>query len=453
MLTNVLTISELNRRAREILQQNFSLLWVSGEISNLTRATSGHLYFTLKDEAAQVRCVMFRNRAQLLPWRLENGQQVEANALVTLYEARGEFQLTIEGLRRAGIGALYETFSRLREKLEREGLFAPEKKRALPRFPRCVGIISSPQAAALHDILITLKRRAPHLPVVLYPVPVQGEGSAEKIAAAITLAGKRGTDKTSISSERQHECDVLIVARGGGSIEDLWAFNEEGMARSIAASPIPVVCGIGHETDVTIADFAADQRAATPTAAAELVSAGWFAAARELEEIQRALQRSLRDMIEQRMQRLDRLAHRLVHPGARLAADRFRLDHLATRLRAATAHRQHIAASRFEQLRLRLAHAQPQASISSARARLDLLRQGLVSATRRNFVAQRSHVDTLGDALAHLSPQATLERGYSIVRDQHGAIVRAGSQLASGNEVEMRFAKGWARGTIDESGT
>jgi len=438
MIPEVLTVSQLNRLARELLQQNFPLSWVSGEISNLTRATSGHVYFSLKDESAQVRCVMFRNRAQLVPWRLENGQQIEAQALVTLYEARGEFQLNIEGLRRAGIGALFEAYARLREKLEREGLFAAEKKRPLPRFPRCIGIVSSPQAAALRDIITTLQRRAPHLPVVLYPVPVQGEGAAEKIAAAILSAGQRS------------ECDVLIVARGGGSIEDLWAFNDESVARAIAASSLAVISGIGHETDTTIADFVADRRAATPTAAAELVSAGWFSAAHELAALGSALQRCLRTSVESRMQRLDLLAHRLLHPGARVRQDRQLVAHLSTRLHAALARRLRHHAVALERWRWQLRQARP--STHELVSRLALAGQALHAATTRHLAQRQQQLGTLGAALTQLSPQATLERGYSIVRGSHGEVVSRSSQVVSGDLVELHFAHGWAHGRIEQKG-
>ncbi|TRZ70605.1 MAG: exodeoxyribonuclease VII large subunit [Rhodocyclaceae bacterium] len=438
MIPDVLTVSQLNRLAREILQQNFPLFWVSGEVSNLTRATSGHVYFSLKDESAQVRCVMFRNRAQLVSWRLENGQQVEAQALVTLYEARGDFQLNIEGLRRAGIGALYEAYARLRGLLEREGMFAPEKKRQLPRFPRRIGIVTSPQAAALRDIMTTLRRRAPHLPAILYPVPVQGDGAGDKIAAAILLAGERS------------ECDVLIVARGGGSIEDLWAFNEECVARAIAACSLPVISGIGHETDTTIADFVADRRAATPTAAAELASTGWFAAAHELAALGGAMQRSVRMLIESRMQRLDLLAHRLLHPGARVRRDQEVIAHHLTRLHAALARRLRHHAIALERWRWRLRQARP--SIEAHASRLALANQRLSATTAWCLAKQQQRLGNLAAALTQLSPQATLERGYSIVCGSRGEVVSNSNQVAAGDVVELRFAEGWAHGRIEQRG-
>lgn len=438
MIPEVLTVSQLNRLAREVLQQNFPLFWVSGEISNLTRAASGHVYFSLKDESAQVRCVMFRNRAQLVAWRLENGQRIEAQALVTLYEARGEFQLNIEGLRRAGIGALYEAYARLLARLEGEGLFAPERKRALPRFPRRIGIVSSPQAAALRDIIATLQRRAPHLPVILYPVPVQGDGAAAKISAAILTAGERA------------ECDVLIIARGGGSIEDLWAFNEESVARAIAACALPVISGVGHETDTTIADFVVDRRAATPTAAAELVSAGWFAASHELAALHLGLQRTMRLQMEARMQAIDLIMHRLIHPGARLLASRQALAHLQTRLAAALARRLRRAAIDLERQQARLEQARP--ALAPTGATLALLGQRLGAATRRSLAARQARLAAVTAALTQLSPLATLQRGYSIVRDSHGKVLSTSRQLSAGDAIEVRFAHGWARGHVDTTG-
>ena len=256
----VISVAELNRLARGAVERGVPLVWVAGEISNFKRYDSGHCYFTLKDDAAQVDAVMFRHKAQNLDWKPDNGMQVEVRATATVDEARGKFQLVVDAMRRAGLGALYAAFEKLKARLEQEGLFDPALKRALPPFPRTVGVVTSPQAAALRDVITTLRRRMPGISVIIYPTPVQGEGAGAKIADAIALAGARA------------ECDVVIVCRGGGSIEDLWAFNEEAVARAIRACPLPVVSGVGHETDFTIADFAADARAPTPTAAAELVS-------------------------------------------------------------------------------------------------------------------------------------------------------------------------------------
>jgi len=293
----VIPVSLLNRLARERLEATFPLCWVAGEISNLSHAASGHLYFSLKDSAAQVRCVMFRSRAQILGWRLENGQQIEARVLVTLYEARGDFQLNVEAARRGGIGNLYERFLRLQDQLASEGLFDSAAKRSLPTFPQRIGIITSPQAAALRDVLSTLRRRAGHVSIVLYPTPVQGDGAARQIAEAILGAGAR------------RECELLIVCRGGGSIEDLWAFNDEAVARAIRACSLPVICGIGHETDFTIADFAADQRAPTPTAAAEIAAPERTALLARLAAGELALRRQIEQQLNQRGQHLDATLH------------------------------------------------------------------------------------------------------------------------------------------------
>jgi exodeoxyribonuclease VII large subunit len=435
MAQETLTVSELNRIARQALERALPLCWVAGEVSNLTRAASGHIYFTLKDEGAQVRCVMFRSRASVLPWKLENGQQVEARALAGLYEPRGDFQLNIEALRRGGLGRLFEAFARLKEQLEREGLFAPERKRPLPRYPRAIGVVTSPQAAALRDILVALRRRAPHVPIILYPTLVQGEGSAERIAAAIATAGER------------QECDVLIVARGGGSIEDLWAFNEELVARAIAASSLPVVSGVGHETDVTIADFAADLRAATPTAAAELASAGWYAAADEVDDLSQRLRGAMDWQINNLLQRLDWLQRRLVHPAQRLAQSHQHLAHLATRLAAASRAVLRRTEQHLGTLSLRLTRRRPDLTRESLQ--LDRLRQRLQSALQQRLQHQQGTVERLAASLSALNPQATLARGYSIVRDEQGAVVSSAGQLHPGSGIRLQFATGQAAGRIE----
>ena len=433
----VYSISELNRRARQLLESNFPLLWVSGEISNLTRAASGHVYFSLKDESAQVRCVMFRSRAQVLPWRLENGQQVEAQVLVSLYEARGDFQLNVEGMRRAGLGQLFEAFARLKAKLDHEGLLAQERKRALPLYPRTIGIVSSPQAAALRDLLIALSRRAPHVQVIIYPTLVQGEKAAAGVAAAIEQANRRA------------DCDVLIVARGGGSIEDLWAFNEEITARAIAASAIPVVSGIGHETDFTIADFVADLRAATPTAAAELVSAGWFSTRTELQQFQSQLQSAMQRQLNSRMQALDLLAHRIVSPKQRLVQTQQRLQLLQGRAHHAV---QALLRNRYQEAnRQQLALQRVKPQFAARHGQVQLLEQELINRMQQRLHEGRAACERLGEALSHLNPEATLARGYSIVRDVNGNIVSDSAQLQAGDAVHLRFGKGSASGHIDRT--
>ena len=433
-IEEILSVSALNHMARQALENRFPLLWVSGEISNLRRPASGHLYFALKDESAQVDCVMFRGRAQLVPFRLQDGLRVEARALVTLYEARGGFQLNVEALRHAGIGALFEAFARLRERLEKEGLFAPERRQPLPRHPRRIGIVTSPQAAALRDILAALARRAPHLPLILYPTLVQGEGAAANIAEAIGRAAARA------------ECDVLIVARGGGSIEDLWAFNEEAVARAIDACPIPVIAGIGHETDTTIADLAADCRAATPTAAAELASAGWFEAQAELSRLAEALGRQARRRLQEYMQRIDLLARRLVHPGERLGRLRAETAHLATRLAAGLRRRLGAASADLQRLESRLTRCRPE--VRHARRDVSDLAARLGASIEGSLAQRQTLLSSLAASLEHLSPLAVLGRGYSLVRKADGSIVRDARQLSVAEAVQLTFGSGAAEAQV-----
>ena len=433
-LPPVVSVSVLNRLARERLETAFPLCWVSGEVSNLTYASSGHVYFSLKDDAAQVRCVMFRNRAQLLGWRLENGQHLEVRTLVTLYEARGDFQLNVEAARKAGVGNLYEQFLRLKEKLEREGFFDSAVKRPLPVFPRCIGIVTSLQAAAMRDVLTTLERRAPHVHVVLYTTPVQGEGASQQIANAIRCAGDR------------RECDVLIVCRGGGSIEDLWAFNDEAVARAIRACSIPVVCGVGHETDFTIADFAADHRAATPTAAAELAAPARDTLLDTLAAQRRQLQRQWQSALQGRQQALDLLALRLVHPAEQIARQRRQLDHLAHRLGGALAQTCARRRQALGALGQRLTVARPQTE--RAARRLDALAHRLDAAGHLALDERRANLARFAAALAHLNPQAVLERGYSLVTDEHGVIVRDSRTLEPNARIAVCFRHGRAEATV-----
>jgi len=432
--TTVISISELNRLARQSLERAFPLLWVAGEISNLTRAASGHVYFSLKDESAQARCVMFRTRAQSIPWRLENGQQVEARALVSLYEQRGDFQLNIEELRRAGLGRLFEAFARLKARLEAEGLFAAERKRSLPRFPRRIGIISSPRAAALHDVLVALKRRAPHLTAILYPTLVQGDSAAGDIAKAVTVAGQR------------NECDLLLIVRGGGSIEDLWAFNEEVVARAMVASPLPTISGVGHETDTTIADYVSDLRAATPTAAAELATQGWHEAADKIADIGMALGRAMQYRIARQQQGVDHLSLRLIHPATRLAHARNRLALLGSQLDASLARSLRRHRDRLNRAALGLSRSSPRTERRSGHVRL--LAQRLDAASREQQQKRRSALDNIAAALAHLNPQATLARGFSIVRDANGDLVTDAACLYAGQIVNLHLARGGAEASI-----
>ncbi len=427
---SVLTVSALNQAVARMLERNFPLTWVSGEISNFTRAASGHWYFTLKDDSAQVRAVMFRGRAQYAGFSPREGDKVEVRALVTLYAPRGDYQLNVEAIRRAGVGNLYEAFLQLKEKLNAEGLFDPLRKRPLALFARAIGIVTSPQAAALRDILSTLRRRAPHVRVILYPTPVQGEGAGQKIAQAIAAASARA------------EVDTLLVCRGGGGIEDLWSFNEEVVARAIAACSMPVISGVGHETDFTIADFAADLRAPTPTAAAEMAAApraDWLATLEaHADDLTRALRRRLADTA----QTLDWLSRRLVSPAAYIAHERLKLGSLQTRLAHAT--RMPLSQARFalRHLQTRLSSQLPQTAPHRQRLAQDARR---LSTRMTTLTSQRRQaLNALAAQLELLNPQRTLERGYAMVIDGKGRIVRAPKDLHPRETVTMRLAQGSA---------
>ncbi len=388
-----LSVSQLNRTVAGLLDRGLGPLLVRGEISNLTRAASGHNYFTLKDAHAQVRAVMFRGRAQALRFVPRDGDQVEVNCSASLYQARGEFQLTVEAMRPAGAGDLYRLFLELKEKLALEGLFDQERKRPLPAQPQCIGIVTSPQAAALRDVLTTLARRAPQVPVIVYPTLVQGADAPAAIVAAIASAG------------RHAQCDVLLMVRGGGSIEDLWGFNDERVARAVASSPIPVVSGVGHETDFTIVDFVADLRAPTPTAAAVAVVTDRAELRARLRIGTQAMARAMARSLQSREQALDGAARLLRPPSAQWRERAQRLDALAQR---------------------------------SSRALHSSLEQ----------CAQRARA--LAEQLELVSPVAVLGRGYSIVRDPERRVVREAARLHSGDAIEVLFAVGEISALVSE---
>lgn len=391
--SKVITVTELNRMARNVLEQSFPLFWVTGEVSNFTRAASGHWYFSLKDAGAQVRCVMFKGRNSYVDFLPREGDKIEARCTVTLYEARGDFQLTVEFVQRAGLGALFEAFERLKNKLAQEGLFDESGKLPIPKQPKQIGIVTSADAAALRDVLTTLRRRMPNIPVIIYPTPVQGKGAAQLIANAINTANARA------------ECDVLIICRGGGSIEDLWQFNEEVVARAIANCAIPIVSGVGHETDFTICDFVADIRAATPTAAAELVTPSRDALLSSLRQLKVHLFRNLQFALNQRAQALDYLSRRLISPTQQIVQQKFQLAQITSRLQNAA---------------LQLLNTRQQ----------NLLR--------------------LSQNLQHLNPQAVLTRGYAFVHDTNGTIVNNSNQLSENDQVKLTFGTGSAEAVINK---
>jgi exodeoxyribonuclease VII large subunit len=430
----VIPVSVLNRSISTVLERSFPLVWVSGEVSNFTRAASGHWYFSIKDAGAQMRCVMFRGRAQYAEFTPREGDKIEVRALVTMYEPRGELQLNVEAVRRTGQGRLFEAFLRLKAQLEAEGLFAAERKRALPAHPRGIGIVTSMQAAALRDVLTTLARRAPHVPVVVYPAPVQGAGVGAKLAAMVEAANAR---------REIDRLDVLIVCRGGGSIEDLWAFNEEVLARAIAASALPVVSGVGHETDFTIADFAADVRAPTPTGAAELVSPQRVLLLRDLDHRHAALARGFGRMMERRAQQIDWLARRLTSPAERLQRQRVHLRQLTTRLVAAAARPVRDARAQFALVQYRWERRKPDVRVHQEQ--VTRLAQRMQRAFERHGEREKARVSELAARLQVLSPQRTLERGYAALIDtQTGRALRAPHALQPKRPLTVHLAQGSA---------
>lgn len=390
--TKVLTVSELNRLAKNTLEQSFPLFWVSGEVSNFTRAASGHWYFSLKDAGAQVRCVMFKGRNSYVDFTPREGDKIEARCTVTLYEARGDFQLTVEFVQRAGLGALFEAFEKLKRKLSSEGLFDTNIKRAIPKNPQQIGIVTSADAAALRDVLATLKRRMPNIPIIIYPTPVQGKGVAQLIANAINTANERA------------ECDVLIICRGGGSIEDLWQFNEEVVARAIAGCTIPTISGVGHETDFTICDFVADIRAATPTAAAELATPSRSDMLNRINQLKLQLTKNMQFLLNQKNQALDYLARRLISPAQQIAQQKAQVTQIAYRLNNSI--HQHLRSKQQTLLHLQ-------------------------------------------QNLQHLNPKAVLTRGYALVQTKSGGVISAASQLKSGDEVTLTLGIGSADATVN----
>ena len=436
---DVYTVSRLNREARALIEGGLGTIWLEGEISNFARPASGHWYFSLKDDAAQVRCAMFRQRnagTAVLP---REGMQVLVRARAGLYEPRGEFQLVVDHLEEAGEGELRRRFEELKRRLAAEGLFDASRKRPLPRLPRRIGVVTSPTGAALRDILHVLKRRFPAIPVVVYPVPVQGEGAGSRIAAAIALASARG------------EADVLIVGRGGGSLEDLWSFNEEAVARAIVASSIPVVSAVGHEVDFTIADMAADLRAPTPSAAAELVvpdAAEWL---RSLASTHSRLYRAWRRRAAEGAEALAWAVRRLgqLHPALLLERQAQRLDELDGRLVTALRNQIDIGAHRLAARRAELASFSPVAMLTGMRGRVQVLEARLAPALAARVEHARTRLAGTARALHAVSPLATLERGYAIVtRADDDTVVTDAATATPGTEIEARLARGRLRARV-----
>ncbi len=434
----ILSISQLNGTARMLLERGLGTVWLEGEISNLARPGSGHWYFSLKDEAAQVRCAMFRSRSMLVRFPVKDGAKVLARGRVSLYEARGEFQVVVDHLEEAGAGALRRRFDDLKKKLLGEGLFESSAKQPLPTLPRRIGVITSPTGAALRDILHILQRRFPAIPVLVYPVAVQGEAAPREIVQALQLADSR------------RDCDVLILARGGGSLEDLMAFNDEAVARAIFACRIPVISGVGHETDVTIADFIADERAPTPSGAAERSVPDSAEYLRALGALERNLALSIRRKLAAlglAVRQWERSLHQL-SPRARLQQHAQRLDELEQRLRRAVRARLERARTRLDNTDALLARSSPARRLEPLQQRLAVARNRLPAAMQRRLQTARDRVERSMRTLHAVSPLATLERGYAIVTDAAARVVTDASRLAPGVQIEARVARGSVHATV-----
>lgn len=434
---HILTVTLLNEQVRDLLEHSFPNLWVEGEISNLSQPSSGHLYFTLKDSGAQIRAAMFRGNNRFLTFTPKNGQQVMVKARLSLYAPRGDYQLIVEQMEEAGLGALRRAFDQLRLRLQQEGLFAQERKRQLPETVRHLAVITSPTGAAIQDILSVLGRRFPGLPVTVLPVPVQGTDAAPAIVRALALAN------------REQDFDAILLARGGGSLEDLWAFNEEIVARAIADSRLPVVTGVGHETDFTIADFVADIRAPTPSAAAELLSPNREELLGTLAGFEELLTRAWRTGLKRRQQILEHLRVRLRHPGQRLRDHFQRLDELETRLRRAQTLQMRHHLQHLQQLTSRLRSRHPGQEVAVMQSRLDNLNQRLSRAMQLELQRRRQHLTHVADRAQLASPLTILARGYAIIESDH-VVVRNASQVQTGATITARLADGTIKATVTE---
>ena len=428
---DIYTVSELNAKTRLVIEETFAHIWIVGEISNLSRPSSGHLYFSLKDAHAQVRCAFFRNAQRRMNFIPENGQQVLLQAQVSLYEVRGDFQLIVTRMQLAGDGALQIAFEKLKQKLAHAGLFSDSHKQALPVYPRQIGIVTSASTAALQDILKVLKRRFAAIPIILYPSSVQGVKAAPELVAAIETANRR------------NDCDVLILARGGGSLEDLWAFNEEIVARAIFKSGLPIITGIGHEIDFTIADFVADQRAATPSAAAECVSPDQKEILSSLMQIKNQLLRFINTQIKHEQMKLQHLKKRLRHPGQRLREQTQRLDQLEQNLVLAMRNMLSLRNATLQQQMTRFYHESPQQHINIAHKEINNLKLRLTTSMQFKLKQWQQQVNNVSQALETLSPLNTLKRGYAIVtKKTSGEIIRRADEVVKGELINAKLSEG-----------
>ena len=429
---DIFTVSRLNIEVKSALEGSFPLLWVTGEISNLAAPRSGHLYFTLKESGAQVRCAMFRSRRNLSRFQAKDGMQVIVRARVTLYEPRGDYQLIIDHMEQAGEGLLRQQVEQLKQKLDAEGLFSSGHKLPIPLFPQRIGVITSATGAAVHDVLTVLQRRCPAIPVIIYPVAVQGENAATEIIEMLTVV------------EQRHECDLLILTRGGGSLEDMMAFNDEQLVREIYRLNIPLISAIGHEIDTSLSDHVSDRRAPTPSAAAELASPDCRELHRKTDSLAGQMMRIQQNRLLQLSQRLDELSIRLTqqHPGSRLREQRRQLETLQLRLQKSMHHRVEMLSSSHKNLLLRLNSHSPLQQLRQSRQRLDNLGARLKQRMQERLQHSHQQLGGISRELNAISPLATLERGYAITLDEHRSVVKDSSRLSVDDHITIRLAKG-----------
>ena len=425
----VITVSALNQEIAQVLKRMFPLVWIGGEVTGFTRAASGHWYFSLKDAYAQIACVMFRGRAQYTDFVPRNGDYIEARALLSMYEPRGDLQLNVESIRRAGQGRLYEAFLRLKEELAAQGFFDIARKKILPKFVQRVGIVTSLQGAALHDVLTTLARRTPHLHIIIYPSQVQGAGASLALANALDKANQR------------LEVDVLLLCRGGGSLEDLWAFNEKILAHAMMRSQLPIVTGVGHETDFTIADFVADLRAPTPTAAAELVSSSRNTYVESIKNNAYFLNSALEHVLNRYAQQLDAIARLLKTPGEQLRQQEKKLSHYVMQL--CSRMNQSLDVQRSQLHSASICFSQNKPPVTTLRAALSNdLQNRWLGQSHTYYANMRYQIDVIKNHLNALNPQHVLDRGYAIVEDKEGHVLRNPNQLRAGQQVTVHMAEG-----------
>lgn len=426
----IYSVSDLVGEMRQLMERSYPEIWIEGELSSLSKPASGHLYFSLKDESSQLRCAMFRNRASLSRYVPKAGDLVKVRAKISVYTARGDLQCIVQHIEDAGAGLLQRQFEELKQKLAAEGLFAAERKQLIPSHPRRIGLITSPSGAAVHDILTTLARRHPGIPVTLFPAVVQGEGAAQSLRNALADAHQDG------------RCDVLVLTRGGGSMEDLWCFNDEGLACDIYAATIPIVSAVGHEVDITIADLAADLRAPTPTSAAELISPEKAVLEGTMIDLAKRLRYSFQRQLQVHAQLTDQIASRLAHPRHKLAIQQQNISGLSNRLQLASRNTQNNQMARFNRQRQRLMQQTPTRYLKTSLSKTIASQHQLQNAIQRQLRILKQKHAGLGGQLDIVSPLSTLQRGFAVARDANANIVRDATQLAAGQRLQIALSKG-----------